>query len=60
MTSRPRVVVQKYGVSVRDVRGIVSVCRGIKRAVESGQRIAAVISSLGQDTDDLAELAFRI
>jgi aspartate kinase len=60
VTSRPRLVVQKYGVSVRDVRGIVNVCRGIKRAVESGQRIVAVISSLGQDTDDLAELAFRI
>jgi aspartate kinase len=60
MSSRPRVVVQKYGVSVRDVRGIVAVCRRIKRSVESGQRIVAVISSLGQDTDDLAELAFRI
>ena len=60
MTSRPRLVVQKYGVSVRDVQGIVNVCRGIARAVESGQRIVAVVSSLGQDTDDLAELAFRI
>ena len=60
MSARPRLVVQKYGVSVRDVRGIVGVCRQIKRSVESGQRIVAVISSLGQDTDDLAELAFRI
>jgi aspartate kinase len=60
MTSRARLVVQKYGVSVRDVRGIVNVCRRIKRTVEGGQRIVAVISSLGQDTDDLAELAFRI
>lgn len=60
MTSRPRLLVQKYGVSVRDVRGIVNVCRRIKRSVEAGQRIVAVISSLGQDTDDLAELAFRI
>jgi aspartate kinase len=60
MTSRPRLVVQKYSVSVRDVQAIVNVCRGIRQAVESGQRIVAVISSLGQDTDNLAELAFRI
>ena len=58
--SRTRLAVQKYGVSVRDVRGIVNVCRRIKRSVEDGQRVVAVISSLGQDTDDLAELAFRI
>ncbi len=53
-------VVQKYGVSVSDVRGIVNVCRRIKRGVEGGQQIVAVIASLGQDTDGLAELAFRI
>ncbi|TMC02331.1 MAG: aspartate kinase [Chloroflexi bacterium] len=60
MRSTSRLLVQKYGVSVRDFRGIVAVCRRIKRSVEAGQRIVAVISSLGQDTDDLAELAFRI
>ena len=58
--ARPRLVVQKYGVSVSDVRGIRDVCRRIKRAVESGQRVVAVISSLGQDTDRLAELAIRM
>ena len=52
--------VQKHGVSVRDVRGIGTVCRRIKRAFESGLPIVAVISSLGQDTDRLAELAFRL
>jgi aspartate kinase len=60
MSTGPRLLVQKYAVSARDVRGIVNVCRRIKRSVEAGQRIVAVISSLGQDTDDLAEMAFRI
>jgi len=60
MSAGSPLIVQKYGVSIRDVRGIGNVCRRIKRAVEGGQRIVAVISSLGQDTDDLAELAFRI
>jgi aspartate kinase len=57
---RPELVVQKYGLSVKDVRGMRRVCRRIKRRVDSGCRVVAVISALGQDTDRLAELARRM
>jgi aspartate kinase len=60
MSGERRLVVQKYGVSVSDVRGIGTVCRRIKRGLDAGLRIVAVIASLGQDTDRLAELAIRI
>jgi aspartate kinase len=60
MSQGPRLVVQKYGVSVSDVRGIGAVCRRIKHGLDGGLRIVAVIASLGQDTDRLVELAIRM
>jgi aspartate kinase len=57
---RPRLIVQKYGVSAGDVRGMQNAWRRIKRTVDSGQRVVAVISAMGQDTDRLVELALRI
>ena len=57
---RRRLAIQKYGVSARDGRGMLNVCRRIKRSLESGWRVVVVISALGQDTDNLAELALRM
>jgi len=57
---RPRLAVQKYGISARDGRGMLNVCRRIKRSLEAGWRVVVVISALGQDTDNLAELALRM
>jgi aspartate kinase len=58
--ARRALIVQKYGISVKDVRGMLRICRRIKRAVASGCRVVAVISALGQDTDGLAALARRM
>lgn len=61
MNGRHRgLVVQKHGLSVRDMRGMLNVCRRIKRTVEGGARVVAVISATGQDTDGLVELARRM
>jgi aspartate kinase len=57
---RPGLVVQKYGVSAGDVRGMQNAWRRIKRTVDAGQQVVAVISAMGQDTDRLVELALRI
>jgi aspartate kinase len=57
---RPGLIVQKYGVSAGDVRGMQNAWRRIKRAVDGGQQVVAVISAMGQDTDRLVELALRI
>jgi aspartate kinase len=57
---RPGLVVQKYSVSVRDLRGMLNVCRRIKRSVDAGRRVVVVISALGQDTDNLVEFALRM
>ncbi len=57
---RTGLIVQKYSLSVKDVRGMLSVCRRIKRAVEGGSRVVAVIGALGQDTDGLDTVARRI
>jgi aspartate kinase len=59
-TSAGGIIVQKYGVSARDARGMLNVCRRIKRAADGGSRVVVVISALGQDTDKLAELALRM
>lgn len=56
----PGLLVQKYSVSVRDLKGVQHVCRRIKRTLDRGQRAVVVISALGQDTDDLAEFAYRM
>ena len=57
---QPGLLVQKYSVSVRDPKGMLHVCRRIKRTLDRGLRVVVVISALGQDTDNLAEFAFRI
>jgi aspartate kinase len=53
-------IVQKHSVSAGDVRGMQHVWRRIKRAVDAGHRVVAVISAMGQDTDRLVALAIRI
>lgn len=57
---QPGLLVQKYSVSVRDIKGMLNVCRRIKRTLDRGQRVVVVISALGQDTDNLAEFAYRM
>jgi aspartate kinase len=57
---RPGLLIHKYSVSVRDLRGMLNVCRRIKRSRDRGQKVVVVISALGQDTDKLAEFAYRM
>jgi aspartate kinase len=54
-------VVQKYGgSSVADAQKILDVARRIGRAKESGQEIVAVVSAMGDTTDDLLGLAHSV
>jgi aspartate kinase len=54
-------VVQKYGgSSVADAQKILGVARRIGKAKESGQEIVAVVSAMGDTTDDLLELAHTV
>ena len=54
-------VVQKYGgSSVSDAQKILDVASRISRAKESGQQIVAVVSAMGDTTDDLLRLAHTV
>ncbi|PKB79139.1 MAG: aspartate kinase [SAR202 cluster bacterium Io17-Chloro-G9] len=54
-------VVQKYGgSSVADAQKILDVARRIGRAKELGQEIVAVVSAMGDTTDDLLRLAHTV
>jgi len=54
-------VVQKYGgTSVATAERIKSVAARIKRRVEAGDRVVAVVSAMGDATDELIELAHRV
>jgi aspartate kinase len=54
-------VVQKYGgTSVRDAERIKSVASRIKRRVDAGDRVVAVVSAMGDTTDSLITLAQQI
>ena len=51
-------VVHKYGgSSVADAERIVGVARRIARARDSGSDVVAVVSAMGDTTDDLIRLA---
>ncbi|MBX7111826.1 MAG: aspartate kinase, partial [Dehalococcoidia bacterium] len=54
-------VVQKYGgSSVADADKIKRVARRIASRVEAGDRVVAVVSAMGDTTDDLIELAQQV
>ncbi len=54
-------VVQKYGgSSVADAAKIKNVAARIKRRAEAGDRVVAVVSAMGDTTDDLIDLAQQI
>jgi aspartate kinase len=54
-------VVQKYGgSSVATAGKIKNVAARIKKRAESGDRVVAVVSAMGDTTDDLIELAHQI
>jgi aspartate kinase len=54
-------IVQKYGgTSVRDAERIRSVARRLIRAQEDGDRVVAVVSAMGDVTDELLELAAQV
>ncbi|MGH2788535.1 MAG: aspartate kinase [Actinomycetota bacterium] len=54
-------IVQKYGgTSVADAERIKRVARRIVAAVDSGQRVCVVVSAMGNNTDELVELAAQI
>ncbi len=55
------IVVQKYGgSSVADADKIRNVARKISAAFNKGNQVVAVVSAMGDTTDDLIELASRI
>ena len=55
------IVVQKYGgSSVADAKKITDVARRIGRAKDSGKDVVAVISAMGNTTDELTDLANQI
>ena len=55
------IVVQKYGgSSVADADKIRNVARKISEAFNKGNQVVAVVSAMGDTTDDLIELASRI
>ena len=55
------IVVQKYGgTSVGDPERIRRVADRIARAREEGQDVVVVVSAMGQDTDELLEMAAAI
>jgi aspartate kinase len=54
-------IVQKYGgSSVADVARIMNVARRIIRAYEGGNRVVVVVSAMGDTTDDLLEMAYKL
>ena len=54
-------VVQKYGgSSVASAEKIKNVAARIKRRSEAGDRVVAVVSAMGDTTDDLIALAQQI
>ncbi len=54
-------IVQKYGgTSVADAERINSVARRIAQAKDKGDRVVVVVSAMGDTTDELIELAYRV
>ncbi len=54
-------IVQKYGgSSVADAERIKSVARRIAQAKDKGDRVVAVVSAMGDTTDELIKLAYQI
>jgi aspartate kinase len=54
-------VVQKYGgSSVADAQKVKNVAARIKRTADAGHRVVAVVSAMGDTTDELIELAHQI
>jgi len=54
-------VVQKYGgSSVADAERIKSVARRITKAKDRGDRVVAVVSAMGDTTDELVKLAYQV
>jgi aspartate kinase len=55
------IVVQKYGgSSVGDAEKIKNVARRIARAKDKGNEVVAVVSAMGDTTDELVELAYSV
>ncbi|MFC8224062.1 hypothetical protein ACFUTY_38580, partial [Streptomyces sp. NPDC057362] len=55
---RPGLVVQKYGgSSVADAEGIKRVAERIVEAKKNGNQVVAVVSAMGDTTDELIDLA---
>jgi len=55
------IVVQKFGgTSVGDADRIRNVAKRITSTAESGRQVVAVVSAMGDTTDELRELAYRI
>ncbi|MDD2471960.1 MAG: aspartate kinase [Dehalococcoidales bacterium] len=54
-------VIQKYGgSSVADGEKIMNVARRIARTAESGNQVVAVVSAMGDTTDDLLKIAYDV
>ena len=54
-------IVQKYGgSSVADAERIKGVARRIARTKDKGDRVVVVVSAMGDTTDELIELAYRV
>jgi len=55
------VIVQKYGgSSVADAEKIKNVARRIAQARDEGNQVGAVVSAMGDTTDELIELAYQV
>jgi aspartate kinase len=55
------IVVQKYGgSSVADAEKIKNVARRIAKARDEGNEVVAVVSAMGETTDELVELAYQV
>ena len=55
------IVVQKYGgSSVGDAEKIKNVARRIAKARDEGNEVVAVVSAMGDTTDELVELAYSV
>lgn len=54
-------IVQKYGgSSVADAEKIKNVARRVASAKDEGNQVVVVVSAMGDTTDDLIKLAYRI
>ncbi len=54
-------IVQKYGgSSVADAERIKSVARRIAQARDKGEQVVVVVSAMGETTDELIQLAYRV